>query len=231
VLTNRTTVSPKPIVLNVGITGHRAAALTAPVLRALDPVVDKVFRKLRKATLKIQKSEHAFCSVTPAELRLHTALASGADQIAAKWARSMGYSVRAVLPFEPDEYRKDFEFNEELADFDKALDAADEIIVLPGDRADAEGAYVLVGKHLIEAADIMVAIWDGEEGRGPGGTAHVVELALESAVPVIHIHIGRASPRVRARALTKKGGSPKRSSLRLPGRYSRLVRRALKLER
>jgi hypothetical protein len=226
VLTTRT---PKPIILNVGVTGHRAAALTAPVLRALDPVVDKVFRKLRKAALRIQKADDAFCSATPAQLRLLTGLASGSDQIAAKCARSRGYSVRAVLPFKPDEYRRDFDFNDELADFDKALDAADEIVVLPGDRADAESAYVLVGKHLIEASDIMVAIWDGEEGRGPGGTAHVVELALQSSVPVIHIHIGRAWRKVRTGALTgANGGKAKRTSLRLPGRYSRLVRRALK---
>ena len=221
--------TPRPIVLNIGITGHRASALTAPVVRSLDPVVDKVFRKLRNATLKVQKSEDAFCSVTPAELRLHTGLASGADQIAARWARSRGYWVTAVLPFEPDEYRKDFEMDDEAAEFDRALDAADEIVVLPGDRSDAEGAYVLVGKRLIEAADIMVAIWDGEEARGRGGTAHVVELALQSAVPVIHIHIRPASWKVRTRALAGRAkGKPKRSSLRWPGRYRRLVREALK---
>ena len=221
--------APKPIVLNIGITGHRAGALTAPLVRSLDPVVDKVFRKLRKATLKVQKSEDAFCSVTPAELRLHTGLASGADQIAARWARSRGYSVTAVLPFAPDEYRKDFELDGEAADFDRALDAADEIVVLPGDRSDPEGAYVLVGKQLIESADIMIAIWDGEEARGPGGTAHVVELALKSSVPVIHIHIRPASKRVRTRALTgRREGKPKGSSLRWPGRYRRLVRDALK---
>jgi hypothetical protein len=219
----------KPIVLNIGITGHRAGALTAPIIRSLDPVVDKVFRKLRKATLKVQKSEAAFCSVTPPELRLHTGLASGADQIAARWARSRGYSVTAVLPFEPDEYRKDFDLDGEAAEFDRALDAADEIVVLPGDRSDAEGAYVLVGKRLIEAADIMIAIWDGEEARGPGGTAHVVELALQSAVPVIHIHIRPASRKVRTRALAGRAeGKPKGSSLRWPGRYRRLVRDALK---
>ena len=221
--------TPKPIVLNIGITGHRAGALTAPVIRSLDPVVDKVFRKLRNATLKVQKSEDGFCSVTPAELRLHTGLASGADQIAARWARSRGYNVTAVLPFEPDEYRKDFELDGEAADFDRALDAADEIVVLPGDRSDAEGAYVLVGKQLIKAADIMIAIWDGEEARGPGGTAHVVALALKSSVPVIHIHIRPASGRVRTRALSpRETGKPKRSSLRWPGRYRRLVREALK---
>jgi len=221
--------TPKPIVLNIGITGHRAGALTAPVIRSLDPVVDKVFRKLRNATLKVQKAEDAFCSITPAELRLHTGLASGADQIAARWARSRGYSVTAVLPFEPDEYRKDFELDGEAADFDRALGAADEIVILPGDRSDAEGAYVLVGKRLIEAADIMIAIWDGEEARGPGGTAHVVELALQSAVPVIHIHIRAASRRVRMRALAGRADrKPKRSSLRWPCRYRRLVREALK---
>ena len=221
--------TPKPIVLNIGITGHRAGALTAPVIRSLDPVVDKVFRKLRSATLKVQKAEDAFCSITPAELRLHTGLASGADQIAARWARSRGYSVTAVLPFEPDEYRKDFELDGEAADFDRALGAADEIVILPGDRSDAEGAYVLVGKRLIEAADIMIAIWDGEEARGPGGTAHVVELALQSAVPVIHIHIRAASRRVRMRALAGRADrKPKRSSLRWPCRYRRLVREALK---
>ena len=38
-------------------------------------------------------------------------------------------------------------------------------------------------------SDILVAIWDGGIGNGPGGTAHVVELALRAGVPVIHVEI------------------------------------------
>ena len=204
---------------------------TAPLVQMLEPVVDEVFRRLREATLKIQESEDAFCSLTPAQLRLHTPLATGADQIAARSARSTGYFVRALLPFEPDEYRKDFTPGDELDEFERALDAADEIVALPGDRSDAEGAYVLVGQSIIEAADVLMAIWDGEQGRGPGGTAHVVELALQSSVPVIHIDINRGSDDVRMRALI--GGdarAPVGASLRHPHSYRGLLRGALKLD-
>lgn len=219
--------STKPIVLNVGITGHRASVLTAPLLETLEPVVDEVFRRLREALLKIRDDEAAFNSSTPAQLRLHTPLASGADQIAAKSARSSGYFVRALLPFEPDEYRKDFAAGEELDEFERALEAADEVVALPGERSDADGAYVLVGESVIDAADVLVAIWDGEEGRGPGGTAHVVELALQRMVPVIHIDIDRGSDEVRMRAIV--GGDatiPLDESLH---DYSGLLRDALKL--
>lgn len=202
--------------------------LTAPIVRTLRPVVYTVFRQLREATLRIQEAEDIFCSATPAELRLHTPLATGADQIAAICARSTGYFVRALLPFEPSEYRKDFALGEELDGFEQALAAADEIVALPGDRSNLEGAYVLVGESLVTTADIMIAIWDGEQGRGPGGTAHVVELALEAAVPVIHIDIDRGSDKVRMRALIH-GDGRLAASLRNPEAYSGLLRGAFRL--
>jgi len=222
--------APKPIVLNVGITGHRAGALTAPLVQSLQPVVDEVFRQLRNAVLMIQEAEDEFCSITPAELRLHTGLATGADQIAARSARSTGYLVRALLPFDADEYRNDFEPGDELDEFERALGDADEVVALSGDRADAVGAYVLVGRSLVEAADILIAIWDGAEGRGPGGTAHVVELALQSGVPVIHIDIRRGAGDMRMRALV--GGdvtAPVHALLAGPNSYRGLLRGALRL--
>ncbi len=222
--------APKPIALNVGITGHRAPVLTAPLLETLEPLVDEVFRQLREAVLKIQEAEDAYDSATPASQRHHTPLATGADQIAAKSARSSGYFVRALLPFEPDEYRKDFAPGEELDEFERALEEADEIVALPGDRSDAEGAYVLVGELLIQEADILVAIWDGEEGHGPGGTAHVVELALQSSVPVIHIDINRGSDEVRMRALMGSDASASvDAALHDTEVYSGLLRDALKV--
>ena len=200
-------------------------------MRSLRPVVYTVFRQLRAATLRLQESEDAFCSSTAAQLLLHTPLATGADQIAAICARSSGYFVRALLPFEPNEYRKDFAPGEEIDNFEQAIAAADEIVALPGHRADLESAYVMVGKSLVQTADIMIAIWDGEQGRGPGGTAQVVELALQSLVPVIHIDIDRGSDRVHMRALIEGdaekgvGGSVTDAEL-----YSRVLRGAFKLE-
>lgn len=224
--------APKPIVLNVGITGHRAGVLTAPHVRTLRPAVYTVFRQLREATLRLQQAEEAFCSETAAELRLHTPLATGADQIAAICARSSGYFVRALLPFEPAEYRKDFAPGEELDGFEQALQAADEIVALPGQREDLEAAYVQVGESLVGTADLLIAIWDGRQANGPGGTGHVVEMAVRSAVPVIHIDIDRDSAKYRIRVLTdgEPGPSPGRS-LRDPELYSRVLRGAFKLGR
>lgn len=222
--------APRPIVVNVGVTGHRAGALTAPLVRTLRPVVYSVLRQLRAAVLRLQESEPSLCSSTEARLLLHTGLATGADQIAAICARSSGYGVRALLPFEPTEYLKDFALGEELEGFEQALAAADEIIALPGDRSDLQGAYVLVGESLVRTADVVVAIWDGEEGRGPGGTAHVVELALHSSVPVLHIDIDRGSDKVRMRALIEgEAAGPFGRSVRDPDLYRRLLHSALKL--
>ena len=224
------TGNPRPIVLNVGVTGHRAGAFTAPLVRTLRPTVYTVFRQLRDATLRLQQAEDAFCSATAAELRLLSPLATGADQIAAICARSSGYFVRALLPFEASEYRKDFALGEELDGFEQALAAADEIVALPGDRTDLEGAYVIVGQSLVETADLMIAIWDGEQGRGPGGTADVVELALQSSVPVIHLDIDRGSDKVRVRALIDGDAAAAfGTSLKDSDLYVRVLRGAFKL--
>ena len=216
---------PKPIVLNVGITGHRAGVLTAPYVRSLRPVMSEIFKQLRDGALNLRLSEDMFCSLTEPRLLLHTGLASGADQIAAKHARTSGYRVHAVLPFEPDEYRKDFAEGRELHRFERALAAADDIIALPGQRSNLEAAYVLVGESLVRKADVIVAIWDGQVARGPGGTAEVVGLARRNSVPVIHVDISGGSDRIRTRALTEEGETPADD----PELYARVLRGAFKL--
>ncbi len=213
------------VVLNIAITGHRAAALRATLVRTLRPVVYVVFQQLREAATKVLQSDSA-------QLRLHTPLASGADQIAAICARSSGYFVRALLPFEPSEYRVDFADGEELDMFEQALEAADEVFVLPGRRSDVEGAYLAVGESLVQTADILIAIWDGEQARGPGGTANVVDLALKSSTPVIHIHVDHTSDEVRVRALIDGDrAAPFGASIHDPRVYSEVLQSALAAHR
>ena len=183
---------PRPrLTLNVGITGHRATVLPSGVAEPLGPVVEEVFRRLSEATHRLHSVEAALFDSAPPRLRLHTPLATGADQVAADGARASGYSIRALLPFAPNDYAEDFQ-EHELDEFRSQLDRASAIFALPGDRNDSESAYVMVGKAVVAAADVLVAIWDGRAGNGPGGTAYVVELALANSVPVIHIAIDRA---------------------------------------
>ena len=186
---------PRPrLTLNVGITGHRATQLSPTVIAELGPSVDDVFRQLRAAAQRLHDSESAIFDPAPAQLRLHTPLATGADQLAARSARESNYHIRALLPFPPDDYRTDFAEGDEREQFEQELDAAEGWFALPGDRDADEGPYVLVGKAVIAAADILLAIWDGREGNGPGGTAHVVDLALANSVPVIHVMVDPGGP-------------------------------------
>jgi hypothetical protein len=99
---------PKPIVLNVGITGHRSGVLTAPLVRTLRPAVYTIFRQLREATLKLQEAEPTFCSSTEAQLAAlkkaqakaaSSQLASASPELAAK---KNGKTSTAEITATPD---------------------------------------------------------------------------------------------------------------------------------
>lgn len=183
---------PRPnLTLNVGITGHRAHVLSDAIVAKLETRIDRCFDRLMAAVHAIASDKNSVFSDAPPRLLLHTALATGADQLAATSAKRRNYQVRALLPFPVDEYERDFSERSEHHEFCKHLEAANSYFALPGSREAENHAYVMVGKAVIAAADVLVAVWDGNEGNGPGGTAHVVDLAVRAGVPVLHIPVDR----------------------------------------
>lgn len=145
--------------------------------------------------------------------------------MAARSARASDFQIRALLPFAPDEYRADFTERAERAEFERELSAADQLFSLPGQRSEEEGAYVLVGKAVIAAADILIAIWDGGAANGLGGTGHVVEQALANSVPVIHILVDRNGSQSGALRLLTDGeaGAPNVAFLGTADTYDLLL--------
>ncbi|MDR7101018.1 hypothetical protein [Croceicoccus sp. BE223] len=221
---------PRPrLTLNVGITGHRGNALDASIEDDLRHRLDTVLGALIGAVKALRESDPAVYSPQSPQMRFHTALATGADQIAAKAARGLDYEVRAVLPFSEAEYTRDFALGEENREFKRQVANADEVLCLPGKRAREDDAYVLVGKAIISASDILVAVWDGGEGRGRGGTAHVVEMAMMAGVPVLHIPVDCAAGTVGPSRLLVGGEmiDPVVEPIDAPSDYARLVRRTL----
>ncbi len=184
------------LTLNIGITGHRLKAIPEDMLEPLGRKLDEVFGLLRAGVTALEERRSAFYDRSPAVLRLHTPLASGADQMAATSAQAHDYEIRALLPFGSHEYGRDFAEGMEARQYRDLLKESDEIFCLPGSREREEDAYLTVGKAVIAAADVIVAVWDGGEGNGPGGTAHVVDLSLRAGVPVIHIPLNREDHRV-----------------------------------
>lgn len=132
---------------------------------------------------------------------LMTHLADGADTIAAEVALEKGIPFIVPLPLPFETYRRDFLTAEEGA-VNKFLDLiskAELYFELPqkfGDLVDLakekkpgklskarERQYALGGAYIVERADELIAVWDGKEARGTGGTADVVAWRKAGKVP------------------------------------------------
>lgn len=110
-----------------------------------------------------------------------TALAPGTDQLFASLVREQGGRLHVVLPARQYELSlKDGEARERFRTF---LAQADEVETLDHD-APSDPAYMAAGRRVVELSDRLIAVWDGEEARGLGGTGDVVAYARERGVPV-----------------------------------------------
>jgi hypothetical protein len=144
----------------VGVTGHRDVAHPDEVAAAVDAVLDSL----------------AGDQGTP--LVAVSGLAEGADRLVARrvLARPGGRLV-ALLPLDPADYVADFADVASVQEFTDLLAAADEYEVIRGAPSDdwtREAAYERAGHAMLDRCDVLLALWDGQPGRGRGGTAEMV---------------------------------------------------------
>jgi len=162
---------PRVVQLQVAFAGHaRPVDLgeDAEVLRRLRDVM----ARLRAAGLR-----HA---------RLLTGLAGGADQLAVQaWSAAAMGPVHAILPFLDD--------GEELVGPTRLARTA---TWLDGDHARAAGCnpHLAQARWMLSHADLLIVVWNGQQGRGAGGTADAVRLALEAGIPILWIDPHREEP-------------------------------------
>jgi hypothetical protein len=123
-------------------------------------------------------------------------LAEGSDQMAAEEALRLDCILWCALPFARTDYEVDFSTAEARAAYDALLAQAAVVEELPGTRACEEAAYANVGQRVVACSDVLLAIWDGAEAQGPGGTASIVAVALEYGRPVIWLD-ARSPHRIR----------------------------------
>ncbi len=115
------------------------------------------------------------CTVSPTEMRLFTGLAEGDYAAARAWRRACTGTIHAVYPYLDMQPPADIAA---LAGAETRLDGAalDEV---------GRNPHLAQSRWLIGAADLLVVVWNGEAGRGAGGTADAVWLALEQNLPVL----------------------------------------------
>lgn len=109
-------------------------------------------------------------------------IAKGADSLFAKAVLALGGRLSVIVPSR--DYRRNKVKPDHAPLFDRLVESAGEVLVLPYDTADRQ-AYEAANTVLIERADRLVAVWDGQPPNGKGGgTADTVLRAQAANLPV-----------------------------------------------
>ncbi len=157
IVTMKTAFAVLPLV--IGVVGHRDVPADAEL-----PLRERFGAALQKL-----QAEHPS---TP--LLVITALAAGADMLAAEEALQRGIAVTACLPVAPERYQEDFSPAERVR-FRNVLERCRNVVVA-GETDNREDGYVAATTYIAYYCQILIAFWDGKSGRGPGGTSHAVHM-------------------------------------------------------
>jgi len=164
--------------LIVGVTGHRPNRL------ALD--AGEIARRLRWTLAALRAGTDG------TRLTAVSAIAEGADRLFAQAALDLGYGLTALLPFASADYETTFSDAGTTPAYHALKSRADEVVELPGRLADTKSAYETVGAETVARSDCLVAVWDGGDAAGRGGTPDIMSLAVRRGLPVIWIDAANA---------------------------------------
>jgi len=205
-----------PLVLRIGVTGHRTEPdVLPPGVKRKRPIPDipairasiqEVLEVIRASFKGVADTKGDLFDLTQGEyrqpgggtLRIISALASGADQWVAEEAISLSFELQSVLPFSREKYLEDFTVPSEAESYKSLLSKASAVLELDGKvvikkdekRKPDSQSYEAVGRGILNQTDLLIAVWDGKDAFGRGGTGQVVREALQNGIPVVHIPWG-----------------------------------------
>ena len=154
-------------VLKIGITGHLS-------LQNPDLIGMSIHEILMSIPNKYPNQQLSF----------YSPLSPGADLLAARIAVELSIPLFVILPFNKDDYLQTFSAEDRKL-FLQFLNIAEGIIKLSETKND--GIYQVLGEYLVDNMDVLIAIWNGQEARGPGGTGDVVQDFRQSRKPLAWI--------------------------------------------
>ncbi len=162
----------------IGFTGHRAGFDEKLIQAALHGALDDL-RKRAEAV--------------GGQAELYASVAEGGDILCVEAARNLEMPVHLLLPLPDDEFAKDFssagvwDRSKHQLDLARQKPGRDSVRIVPGEIARPD-CYFDQAIRILEAVDVLVAVWDGQPARGLGGTAEVIEHARKRlGLPVIVI--------------------------------------------
>ncbi|MBI2477863.1 MAG: hypothetical protein HYV60_04225 [Planctomycetia bacterium] len=170
-----------------------------PISRAIDRTALALVRPLLQLLgLPKVKSSAAVAHKTAIDWIVVSPLAKGADRIVARAVLAKdGAALQAVSPFPVDEYRKDFRDATDREAFEELWRQGESPVELHTGLKATEidwtnqqhrnQAYYHVGRYVVDACELFIAIWDGKPAAGFGGTGDIVRYAISRGRRVIWI--------------------------------------------
>ncbi len=163
--------------LVVGVTSHRD--LVAGQLPGLRTQLREVLSGLRQ-----QFPELSLVVLSP--------LAEGGDRLVAEVGLELGARLIVPLPMPAELYVQDFATTASREEFARLLAQAEVVpmplpdgdpdaLAEPGPQRDRQ--YLLSGLYVANHCHLLVAMWDGSEDGGLGGTAQIVRYYLGGPLP------------------------------------------------
>jgi hypothetical protein len=163
----------------IGVTGHRQLDDDAVYTDKITEIVEKIARMIPPL------------NNTPLVYVVLSPLAEGADRIVAREILKQEDSrLEVVLPFEQGVYAQDFKTPASREEFREFLTRAKKVVTLSGVE-NREDGYLRAGRYVVDNCDILIALWDGKESAGTGGTAEVVKYARSSGCPLFWLNTSR----------------------------------------
>lgn len=160
----------------IGITGHRKVDTTPVLKERIRGTIDSI-RQMASSN-----------SSTPLVLSVLSPLAEGANRLITREILDFpGATLNVILPMEKDNYVQDFETTQSRTKFEELLSQARHIRQLPS-KNNLPAAYQQVGCYIVDNCDVLIALGDGKQSTGEGGTGDIVQYACKSNCPLFWIH-------------------------------------------
>jgi hypothetical protein len=161
----------------IGVIGHRILTDLPQVESGVDEAINQIEKVYPHRSLVVV-----------------SALAEGADRLVAhRVLQRPGSSLAVPMPMPQADYITDFRTPESRREFLQLLARAKEVVALP--LADSrEAAYEAAAYYILDHSHVIVAVWDGQQAQGRGGTGAIVAVARQRGLPIAWVHAGNRKP-------------------------------------
>ena len=164
--------------VRIGVTGHRFLAEISKLRDGIDQALTRIAQTYPDEPWSVVSS-----------------LAEGADRLVVQRVLVARPEARLIvpLPLAISEYVKDFTSGQSRAEFEDLLAQAAEVIDPPEVTSRSEG-YWLAGRKMLERSDVLIALWDGQDSQGQGGTGEMVAIARQKKLQLAWVKCGNRRP-------------------------------------